>query len=52
MGADRQAHDVGRNFNDGIKMTEYTEEYMSHFIEDFEANKRKKVKKRDESKSE
>ena len=51
MASDRQDHDAGRHFNDGIKMTEYTEEYMSHFIEDFEANKRRKVKKRDASKS-
>ena len=46
MAADRQGHDSDRHFNDNIKMTEYTEEYMSHFIQDFEDNKRRKVKKR------
>lgn len=46
MTSDRQDHDTGRYFNESIKMTDYTEEYVSNFIEDFEENKRKKVKKR------
>jgi len=44
--ADRQGHDTGTNYNDGIKSSEWTEEYMSDFIETFEANKRKKKKVR------
>ena len=28
-------------------MSEWSEEYMNNFIEDFEANKRRKVKKRE-----
>lgn len=45
MASDRQEHDQ-RPFNDNIKMNDYTEEYMNIFIEDFEENKRRKVKKR------
>lgn len=43
---DRQAHDTGQNYNDGIKYNEWTEEYMAEFIENFEENKRKKKKKK------
>jgi len=45
--ADVQEHDSGYDFNDSIKMSEWSEEYMNNFIEDFEANKRRKVKKRE-----
>lgn len=44
--ADRQEHDHGNNYNDGVKYNEWTEEYMAEFIENFEENKRKKKKKR------
>jgi len=46
MTSGRQEHDIGADYNDGIKMSEWSTEYMSDFIEDFEANKRRKVKKR------
>lgn len=46
MTSDVQGHDVGGNFDDGIKMSEWSQEYMSGFINDFEENKRRKVKKR------
>ena len=45
--SDTQAHDSGTNFNDSIKQSEWSEEYMVNFIRDFEENKRKKVKKRE-----
>lgn len=44
--SDRQSHDSGEDFNDGIKYGEWTQEYMSEFVENFEANKRRKKKKR------
>lgn len=43
--ADRQEADAGKDFNDGIKYGEWTEEYMSDFIKTFEENKRRKKKK-------
>lgn len=47
MASDRQSHDVGNDFNDGVKHSEWTNEYMSNFISDFEENKRRKVEKRE-----
>ena len=44
--ADTQSHDSGKNFNDDVKYSEWTEEYMKGFVRDFEDNKRRKVKKR------
>lgn len=44
--AERQQQDMGENFNDDIKYNEWTEEYMSDFIENFEQTKRRKVKKK------
>lgn len=45
--SDTQEHDSGTNFNDYIKQSEWSEEYMINFIKDFEENKRRKVKKRE-----
>ena len=47
MAADKQAHDVGGNFDDSVKHSEWSNEYMSNFISDFEENKRRKVEKRE-----
>ena len=33
-------------FKDEIKVSEWTQEYMNRFIDDFEQNKRRKIKKR------
>ena len=44
--SDRQEGDIGKNFNDGIKQSEWSEEYMSNFITSFEETKRKKRKKK------
>lgn len=44
--ADRQSHDYGHDYNDGVKYNEWTEEYMAEFIENFEETKRRKKKKR------
>jgi hypothetical protein len=44
--ADRQEHDSGADYNDGIKYGEWSEEYMSDFIQNFEETKRRKKKKR------
>ena len=44
-----QEHDKNNNdgrFKDEIKVSEWTQEYMNRFIDEFEKNKRKKVKKR------
>jgi len=46
MTSERQSHDVGTDYNDSVKMSEWSTEYMNNFIEDFEENKRRKVKKR------
>jgi len=46
MTADRQDHDIGSNFDDSIKMSEWSSDYMSNFIKDFEETKRRKVNKR------
>ena len=50
MTADRQDHDIGGNFDDSIKMSEWSSEYMSNFINDFEETKRRKVNKREQKK--
>ena len=44
--SDVQEHDSGVDFNDDIKYNEWTQEYMSEFIENFEECKRKKKKKK------
>jgi len=44
--ADRQEHDQGIDYNDDIKYNEWTQEYMSDFIENFEECKRRKKKKK------
>lgn len=44
--ADRQEHDNGNQYNDGVKYNEWTEEYMADFIENFEEHKRRKKKKK------
>jgi len=44
--SDRQSHDYGHDYNDGVKYNEWTEEYMSDFIQNFEDHKRRKKKKR------
>jgi hypothetical protein len=44
--ADTQGHDKGSNFNDDVKYSEWTEEYMKGFVRDFEETKRRKVKKK------
>jgi len=44
--SDRQDHDYGNDYNDGVKHSEWTEEYMSDFIQNFEEHKRRKKKKR------
>ena len=43
---DKQAHDTSQNFKDEIKVSEWTQEYMGRFIDDFEKKKRRKIKKR------
>jgi len=50
MTADRQTHDIGGNFDDSIKMSEWSSDYMSNFIKDFEETKRRKVNKREQKK--
>lgn len=44
--SDSQEQDSGVDFNDGIKQSEWSEEYMSDFIQTFEEKKRRKKKKR------
>lgn len=44
--ADTQGHDSGGNFNDNVKYSEWTEEYMKGFVRDFEETKRRKIKTR------
>ena len=46
---EKQEHDKGSNdgrYKDEIKVSEWTQEYMNRFIDDFEQNKRRKIKKR------
>ena len=45
---EQQEHDIKKDgrFKDEIKVSEWTQEYMNRFIDEFEKNKRKKVKKR------
>ena len=47
--SDRQGHDDGVDFNDGVKHNDWSQEYISNFIENFEESKRRKVKKRQEA---
>jgi len=49
MTSDTQDHDSGFDFGDNIKMSEWSTEYMNTFIEEFEATKRRKVKKREKN---
>ena len=46
MTSEKQQHDKGVDFNDEIKYNEWTKEYMANFIEDFEENKRRKIKRK------
>lgn len=46
MSSDRQDHDSGADFNDGIKHDPYSQEYIDTFIENFENNKRRKIRKK------
>lgn len=51
MTSDRQTHDIGASYDDNnSKSSEWSNDYMSNFIEDFEENKRRKVKKREQKK--
>lgn len=43
--SDRQEHDKNIDFSDDIKYNEWTQEYMSEFIENFEEHKRRKKKR-------
>jgi hypothetical protein len=47
ISSDTQDHDNTVDFNDNIKMSEWSEEYMNTFMSDFEDNKRRKIKKRE-----
>ncbi len=47
LSSDTQDHDSTVDFNDNIKMSEWSEEYMNTFMNDFEENKRRKIKKRE-----
>jgi DNA-directed RNA polymerase specialized sigma subunit len=47
LSSDTQDHDNTVDFNDNIKMSEWSEEYMNTFMNDFEENKRRKIKKRE-----
>jgi len=49
MTSDTQEHDIGVDFGDNIKMSEWSTEYMNKFIEEFESSKRKNVKKREKN---
>jgi hypothetical protein len=42
---EKQSHDMSENYNDDIRYSEWTEEYMTDFIENFEETKRKKKRK-------
>jgi DNA-directed RNA polymerase specialized sigma24 family protein len=42
--SDVQENDIMSHYDDGIKHNEWSQEYMSDFIENFEANKRRKKK--------
>jgi len=44
--ADVQEHDKKIDFSDDIKYNEWTQEYMSEFIENFEEHKRRKKKRK------
>jgi len=44
--SDRQDHDVGQSYGDGVKYNEWSQDYVNDFVQNFEENKRRKVKKR------
>jgi hypothetical protein len=44
--SDTQEHDSQNHYNDDVKYSEWTEEYMAEFIENFEENKRRKKRKK------
>jgi hypothetical protein len=44
--SDTQEHDAQNNYNDEVKYSEWTEDYMAEFIENFEENKRRKKRKK------
>ena len=44
--SDVQEHDQGTDYNDEIRSSEWSEEYMSRFVENFEEHKRKKKKRK------
>jgi len=46
MSSDRQEHDSGVDFNDAVKHNSYSQDYIDQFIESFENNKRRKIKKK------
>ena len=46
MTSDKQSHDKFSVYNDEIKYNDWSQEYVSNFVSDFEENKRRKVKKR------
>lgn len=43
--SDVQTHDVGNNYDDGVKRGEWSEEFVQNFIRDFEESKSKNKKK-------
>lgn len=43
--SDVQENDIMNHYDDGVKHSEWSQEYMSTFITDFEENKRRKRKK-------
>jgi hypothetical protein len=44
--SDSQAHDAGTDYTSNSKVNDWNEDYVSNFVENFEQNKRKKVKKK------
>ena len=43
--SDKQSHDDGKNFDTSVKYSEWSEEYVSTFIEDFETKQKLKRNK-------
>jgi len=50
--SEKQVHDLTGDFNDDIKHSEYSEQYMNEFIDKYETSKREKLKRRKEAKLE
>lgn len=48
--SEKQEHDLTGDFNDDIKHSEYSEQYMNEFIKKFEQSKKDKLKRRKEAK--